>query len=261
MRKFIIANIFSVLLGAIAAVVLPFSAARPVSAGEQIFLMSAPHLPGISQPDGEGSADRLVAEVFRRIGVEFEIVYLPGKRAKAMLVQGKVDGYLTGSPSFRASAPNAIMIPEPFMTIDYVALSRDSTTRLSGWDDVSQYPVAYLRGHEYFGRHVENTDDRLVLLNDYTALRDFFLKRTMDRGGVSFVLVARKIAVAASGKDLGRNVFIVEPPLGSISRHIFVHERHRDLVPRLDRAIREMHRDVTIDRLPMTAKAYQRQQK
>ena len=147
------------------------------------------------------------------------------------------------------------------MTIDYVALSRDSTTRLSGWDDVSQYPVAYLRGHEYFDRHVENTDDRLVLLNDYTALRDFFLKRTMDRGGVSFVLVARKIAVAAFGKDLGRNVFIVEPPLGSISRHIFVHERHRDLVPRLDRAIREMHRDVTIDRLPMTAKAYQRQQK
>lgn len=259
MRKFIIANIFSVLIGAAAAVVLPFSAARPVSAGEQIFLMSASHLPGISQPDGEGSADHVVAEVFRRIGVEFETVYLPDKRAKEMLIQGQVDGYLTGTPSFRALAPNAIMVPEPFMTVDFVAISRDSAIRLSGWDELSNFSVAYLRGHDYFNRHVTNTDDRIVLLNDYVALKNYFKRRTVDRGGVSFVLMARAIAVAIFGEELGQSVFIVNPPLGSMSRHIFVHDRHRDLVPRLDRAIREMHRDVTVDQLPKTAAAVETQ--
>lgn len=218
-------------------------------------------MPGISQPDGEGTADHFMAEEFRRIGVEFETVYLPDKRAKEMLIQGKVDGYLTGTPSFRALAPNAIMVPEPFMPIDFVAVSRVSTIRLSGWDELSQDPVAYLRGHEFFGRHAKNTGDRLVLLNDYTELRDFIIKRTLDRGGVSFVLMARAIAVAIYGEELGKSVFIVEPPLGSMSGHIFVHERHRDLVPRLDRAIREMHRDVTIDRLSKTVKAYETQQK
>ena len=70
----------------------------------------------------------------------------------------------------------------------------------------------------------------------------------MDHGGVEFALMARAIAVAIFGEEFGQSVFIVEPPLGTMSRHIFIHERHRDLVPRLDRAIREMHRDVTTDR-------------
>jgi polar amino acid transport system substrate-binding protein len=169
--------------------------------------------------------------------------------------------YLTGTPSFRASVPNAIMVPEPFMSIDFVAISRVPATRLSGWDELSQYPVAYLRGHEFFGRHAKNAGDRLVLLNDYAALRDFFIKRTLDRGGVSFVLMARTIAVAIFGEELGQNVFIVDPPLGSMSRYIFVHERHRDLVPRLDRAIREMHQDVTTERFPRTARADETLQK
>jgi polar amino acid transport system substrate-binding protein len=239
-----------------AAILLAQFAVRPVSAVEHLFRMSAPHLPGVSQPDGNGSLDIFVAELFRRIGVEFETVYLPDKRAKETLIQGKVDGYLTGTPSFRAMAPNAIMVHEPFMTVDYVAISRDSAFRFSGWDELSKYSIAYLRGHEYFSQHVTNTDDRIVLLNDYVDLKNYFLKRTVDRGGVSFVLMAREIAVATFGEDLGRSVFIVEPPLGSISRHIFVHERHRDLVPRLDRAIRNMHRDVTTDRIPKMAKAY-----
>jgi len=121
--------------------------------------MSAPHLPRISLPYGEGSADHCVAKVFRRIGVELETVYLPGNRAKAMLIHGKVDGYLTGTPSFRATEPNAIMVPESFMTVDFVTVSRDATIGLSGWDDLSLYPVAYLRGHEIFSRHVINSDN------------------------------------------------------------------------------------------------------
>ncbi len=248
MANFVKCGTSNVLTSLCSILFLTNLAAWPVSAGEQIFRMSASQLPGISQPDGSGSADLLAAELFRRIGVKFETVYLPDKRAKAMLIKGKVDGYLTGTPSFRASASNAIMVPEPFMSVDFVAVSRDATIRLSGWDDLSRYPVAYLRGHEFFGRHAKNTGDRLVLLNDHTELRDFFIKRTLDRNGVEFDLMAREIAVAAFGEDFGRTVFIVEPSLGSMSRHIFVHERHRDLVPRLDRAIREMHRDVTTDR-------------
>lgn len=258
-NKFAFGKFSNVIRGLFAVLILAAPAAWPVSAGEHIFRMSASHIPGTSQPDGNGYVDLFAMEAFRRAGIEFEIVYLPGKRAKAMLNAGEVDGYLTGTPALTASAPNAIMVPEPFLTYDFVALSRDAATRISGWDELSQYPVAYVRGHKYLNRHVKNTGNRLVLLNDYNHLRKFFLQRSLDHGGVKFVLMAREIAVSTFGDDLGRTVFFVEPPLGSVSGHFFVHERHRGLVPRLDAAVRELHQDGTADRLRKKAKALEAQ--
>ena len=241
----------------IALICLARLAVWPVSADEHIFRMAASHLPGIAQPDGHGHVDLMAAEAFRRIDVNFETIFLPGKRAKAMLNQGNIDGYLTGTPSLKASAPNAIMVPEPHTTIDFVALSRNAVTRLAGWDDLTRYDAAYIRGHKYFDRHVKNSGDRLILLNDYATIRKYFLHRSADQGGVTFVLMSRSIAHTTFGVEIGRNVFIVEPPLGSISVHFFVHKRHRDLVPRLDKALREMRLDGTNERLRKQAKAYE----
>ena len=243
----------------IAMICFAHLAVWPVSAGEHIFRMAASHLPGGSQPDGKGAVDIIAVEAFRRIGVEFETIFLPGKRAKAMVNSGDFDGNLTGTPTLGASLPNAIMVPEHALSVDFVAISRNAGARLSGWDELSQYPVAYVRGHKLFDRHVKNTGDRLVLMNDYAILGNFFLRRSLDHGGVEFFLMSRTLAPNVFADEIGRTLFVVEPPLKTITVHFYIHKRYPDLVPRLDKVLREMRRDGTIKRLLAQAKMYTKQ--
>lgn len=176
-------------------------------------------------------------EAFARAGAQFKLVSLPSERSLLSADNGDVDGEGLRVGGLSKDYPNLVQVPEPYVRISFVAFSTDATIVLDDWDSLRPYRVAFINGWKMF----ENNAASAKVVNKVDTPEQLF--EMLQLGRVDLALYTR-----ADGEVLTRTLGMsriapLTPALKDVDLYLYLHKKHRALVPEIAAAIRSMKTD------------------
>lgn len=215
----------------------------PCVSGAQPLVLNTAHSAPRSRPDATGYEDRIVAEAFRRIGLDLRIVHLSSERALQNANLGIDDGNFARVSGLAAQYPNLIMVPEPVDEFVFTAFTRNPALQVQGWEDLKPCSVGLITGWKIV--EAKTQDVRSV-----TRVKDEeALFAMLDRNRADMVVVDLLLGQEVIRRMGYQGVRALAPPLERRDMYIYLHKRHAALVPKLAEVLRQMRRDGTMERL------------
>ena len=180
---------------------------------------------------------RLTRNIFSRLGIDTEFVRVAAERALLNVEQGIDDGNLVRIAGLDERYPNMLRVEEAMVQYDFVAITRHADTDIGGWIDLAEHDVAIITGWKVVEDNVRHYRS-LIKVRDGEALFDL-----LQAGRVHTAIYERLQALNLM-EDLGCHAArIVAPPLTSRSMYMYLNRRHADLVPEVERVLREFKAD------------------
>lgn len=209
---------------------------------ESTFFISTSYKNLLSNPEQTGMLDRIMEAVFRRIGLDAEIVFTPTEKSLVDVNAGLLDAELNRVAGMEASYPNLVQVPEPNMTMEFVAFSKHKFP-IDGWDSIRDLYIGIVRGWKILE---ENTAGfpRRTLVPSETELFTMLNKDRLD------IALYSKLTGYAALKEMGyEDITHLDPPLVSRKMYLYVHKRHAGLVPQIAAALQSMKNDGSYARI------------
>ena len=186
--------------------------------------------------DGSGFYNRLLDEMFRRIGGQVKLVLLPAARSLINANKGVEDGNIARIRGIEKQFTNLVRVPEKIIDFYFSAFTLDPGNLVASWDQLAEYNVAYINGWYLLDRKVKH----------YKSLT-----RARDTRQLFHLLENRRADIVIFNRESGLwwrahhapGIHIVEPPLGQAELFLYLHKQHRNLVEPLARALRAMKQD------------------
>jgi len=120
----------------------------------RVIELSAADGPPYSTPGGEGVADLIVREAFRRAGVPVRVLYAPSERSLTNANEGIVDGEYLRISGLVSKYPNLVMVPEPICEYEFTAFTKKRGIRVAGWESLRPYNVGFITGWKILEENV-----------------------------------------------------------------------------------------------------------
>ena len=211
----------------------------PVKADEASPLILSTWLaPPFATPAQDGHMDRLLIEAFARLQQPVVIQRKPAERSLQDANDGETDGEFMRIDQIGELYPQLIRVPEPLYQMEIVAFSlAPLPEELAGWQGLSPYTVGYVVGWKILEEHIRQTRGTVVVGTQETLFR---------------MLAARRFQVAVYGHRFGKamiarlglkGIRVEGPPLALKNMYLFLHRRHRALIPALTAVLRQMKAD------------------
>lgn len=213
---------------------------------DRILSINTPGNPPLHYPDQTGILDLLTREAFTRIGAEVTIQHLPPERALINANAGLDDGDSARIGGLEKIYPNLLQVPAIIFDTAFVAFTLRKDLAINGWQDLKPYDVAIIRGHKISEQNVVGT-------HSLTKTDNVEMLFTLLKNNRADVVVCEQFFGFDMAKKIGlEDIRILDPPLATLDFFIYLHKRHRNIVPRLAEAIEKMHEDGTYDRIYQT---------
>jgi len=201
----------------------------------------------VSNESQTGFADQVVAEAFRRIGYQLETVRMPAERALINANRGIDDGDLLRVAGLQKKYPNLIQVPESVMTIDMVLFSKNNPSFVvKGWESVASYSLAIISGWKIMEKNFTSLGDRVDIIKTDNIEQSFIL---LKKDRVDFVAYSNWSGLEYLKTHNIADVVLLSPPLARPEFYVYLHKKHKKIVPRLAAEIRKMKADGTIANL------------
>ena len=177
----------------------------------------------------------VLAKIYENLDIDITIKPLPGKRAQFETTSGRSDGEIMRIFSYGQENPTVHRIPTPYYYLETMAfIKKGSGIRINNKDDLNQYSIAKVRGV----KHTNDITKGFSNLSDLNTTEQ--LMRFIDKGRADIALTNTIDGIIAL-KELGiEDVIPIDAPLATLDLFHYVHEDHKDLVPRIDAKIKEM---------------------
>lgn len=187
--------------------------------------------------------ENLLREAYSRIGAEVEFRYLPMKRDLEEANRGLIDGSAFRSRIGLGAFPDLIPIPTPLASLSFVAFMTNPDIRVMSWSDLRGLRVGIMRG-DMIGTIMTRNEG--IKAHPVTSLAHGFRMLKADRLDV---FVYEQIVGTLQAKALKMDNVIASPPLYRGYTYHALNDRHADLVPQLEKALKDMIEDGTSAKL------------
>lgn len=195
--------------------------------------------------DGMGRLfSRILVEAYGRLGSDVSIWRVPAQRGLVMANQGQCDGVAARAAAIEEECPNLLRVPTPLYVNTVVAFSKlRGVNPEKGWPALAPYRLGSVLGYKYVEKHASRFGNH-VLVSCYSQL---FAMLKNDRVDVA---VAEYLDVLPSlrGFDFGE-IRALSPPLAQVPMYHYLHRKHAEMVPAVDRALRDMCREGRLEAL------------
>ena len=189
----------------------------------------------------------IYTEAFSRLGMEFECILYPSKRASMMADVGEVDGEPARASHYTTDHPNLIKLGEPVVSVNFSAFATDFTIRLDGWESLreTRHRVEYMRGIKTCEEELSDVvkPDKLSVVNEF---RQGLKKLAAVRIDIFVHLEPDVMATLRTEefKDMKiQKVGVMEQQIA----YPYLHKDHQDLVPKLEAVLKEMREEGLIE--------------
>ncbi|HSG06328.1 MAG TPA: transporter substrate-binding domain-containing protein [Nitrospiria bacterium] len=216
--------------------------ASPVWAEDVFYLNSTSADPLVTDTQS-GFLDRIAVEIFSRLGIQVNMTRLPGERSLINVNQGIDDGTLIRIGGLDRLYPNMVQVPEKIKNNEFVVFSKKHRFSISGWESLKPYDVAFINGWKIME---ENSKAAKSITRVKNIEELFFL---LDNGRVDLVLFEKWTGlhwIQSSGK---KDMHLLTPPLAERPMFMYLNKKHRDLIPKIVNAIREIKADGTYQKV------------
>jgi polar amino acid transport system substrate-binding protein len=208
------------------------------SSADEVFSISTSYQNLLSNAEGTGMLDRILLEAFDRMGRTAEIIYTPTHQSLIDVNAGVLDGEINRIAGMEARYPNLRRVPEPNMTMEFVAFTRHPIV-IDDWESIRDLNIGIVRGWLILEEHTADFPSVTTVPTE----RELFNMLRRDR--IDVALYARLTGYSVL-RELGiEGITHVEPPLAERDMFLYVHKRHETLVQDIADALRAMKADGT----------------
>ncbi|KAE9628646.1 substrate-binding periplasmic protein [Parasedimentitalea maritima] len=223
------------------ALSLVFVLAGPVSAKDTLVLntWTVP----LSNSEGAGATDLQLQEVFKRAQIGLVIEHLPAERALINANSGVDDGTFLRVAGLDKTYSNLIMVPESFMDLEFIVISKDKDVVPNGWGGLDQYHIGIITGWKIVEDNTVNA--KSVIRVD--TVDQLFQLLSLNR--VDLVIYERLRTRVALREKPVEGAVVLEPALVRKPMYLYLHVKNSNLVPKIVEALRASKADGTHERL------------
>lgn len=181
-------------------------------------------------------ASLILREAYGRLGVQIQVIKMPGERSLISANTGFTDGELYRKAGLDAVYPNLLMVPVALLHYEIVAFSKTVDIPILGWESLRPYRFDFVKG-------IKIIEDKTagMRFETVTTMRQAFTKLELKRS--ELVLANRVSGLAAIQALKLSGVHVLAPPLASFPVFHYVHKQHADLVPRLSKVLEDLQQE------------------
>jgi len=214
----------------------------PIAAKTKLVLNTSYTTP-ITAPDKSGALDIFYQELFKRLGWQFEIQYLPAERALTNADRGIDDGDVCRIFGLDKKYTNLVRVPEVLMQYEHVIFTRKFDFKVTGPDDLKSYDVGVVKGWKIIEWNTK-TARSVTLVDEGEQLFAMLADSRIDLG------IIERMTGMMHAKKLGfKNIRVLEPAFLSGDWYLYLHKKHRQLAPTIVDEIRRMKNDGSHQRI------------
>lgn len=201
-------------------------------------------LPPLSNSSDTGIIDLVIKEAFKRIGIiDVSIENLPAERSLINANKGLTGGEFIRIAGLDNVYPNLIQVPEKIIDFEFVGFSKNIDIKTTGWESLKPYSIGIITGWKILENNVVGTAHR----TDVEDPCQLFRLLSLDRAGI---VIFEKLEGIGMIKTLGlQGIKILEPPLAKKEMFLYLHKKHKKLVPMVAAALKEMKNDGTYENI------------
>lgn len=198
----------------------------------------------ITNDQQTGFGDQVLKIAFKELGYTLVTERLPAERALINANHGIDDGDLLRIGGLGKQYPNLIQVPEKIIDMDVVLFAkRKRGFKISGWGGVKGHSIAIMTGWKVFELNL----DKSVQIIKTDNVDQLFTMLTNDR--TDFVGYSRWSGLKFLKNAKFDDIELLEPPLLQTGLYTYLNKKHKALVPKLAKKIKEMKKDGTINEL------------
>jgi len=193
--------------------------------------------PPLNTKAHDGFMDEVTREALRRIGYKLIINRLPAERGLHNANTGLIDGEMSRVEGINKLYPNLIRVPEKIMDWEFYIFSEKTINLQNGWNSLENKNIAFITGWKILEKNVPESATVTKTKNSHQLFTLLDVKRVdyiiYEHWGGKRVL-----------NELKLNKINLQPPfLASKEMFIYLHRKHKALVPRLTQALKNMKND------------------
>lgn len=224
--------------------VLIYGASVPAQADETktIVLNTTGNAP-LNTPDQTGFVDMVATEAFRRIGIKVKAVKLPAERGLKNANLGIEDGEMLRIGGLDKVYLNLIMVPEKIMDGVFVAFSKKDIDLREGWNALKPYAVVFINGWKI----LENNVPPSTSVVKVRSADQLFPMLNLDRADIVLYEQWGGLYILSGYQPTA--IKMLEPPLASLGLYMYLHNKHKDLVPQVTESLKQMKSDGSYQKL------------
>jgi polar amino acid transport system substrate-binding protein len=212
-----------------------------LSATEKLVFNSGASSPYTSK-DGSGFHERIVREIFHRLNIEAETIYLPAERSLINANKGIEDGVIGRIKGIEKKYPNLVRVPEKIVDYEFVAYANKTDISVEGWESFKPYEVAYIKGWEILEANIPNAK-RIYKVKGPRQLFGLLRNNRVE------VVVYERWAALWWNRELKTGAKCIEPPIAKREMFIYLHKNHTNLIPKVARTLYDMKKDGAYQRI------------
>jgi len=177
----------------------------------------------------------VLPQVYKSLGIDITIIPMPAKRAQYEATSGNSNGEIMRIFTYGLENPTTHRVPTPYYYLQTMAfIKKGSGVKISNKNDLSRYVIAKVRGV----KHTNNITKGLTNIYDLNTTKQ--LMRFVEKGRADVALTNTVDGLMAL-KELGIDTIVPsEKPLATLDLFHYIHEDHKDLIPRIDAKIKEI---------------------
>ena len=197
----------------------------------------------LNTSDQMGFMDEVSREAFQRIGYQLQTVRLPAERGLKNADLGLVSGEMSRIKGLDKKYTNLIRVPEKIMDWEFVAFSYNPISLAGGWNDLSGKAVSHINGWKILEKNIPSTAE-ITKTGDADGLFNLLRKNRTD-----YVIYERWGGRYLLNKMSMSEVRVCKSPLAIKEMFIYLHKKHKDIVPKLAAALLAMKKDGSYQKL------------
>jgi len=180
-------------------------------------------------------AKKILPEIYKSLGIEINIESVPGERAKNLSTSGQKDGETLRIFSFGEKNPMLLRVPTAYSSLETMPFFiKGKNIVINSKKDLEKYNVVIVRG-------VQHTKDMTEGLTKVHVIDDSEQMMKFLESGRADVALTNTINGLKTLKKLNLTGVEHSPkPLDVLNLYHYIHEKNKDLVPKVDEAIKKM---------------------
>ncbi|MCW8826249.1 MAG: transporter substrate-binding domain-containing protein [Gammaproteobacteria bacterium] len=206
-------------------------------AQERLTIATGLKPPLVSSATTKGFLDTLAVELFRRVGIELEVVIVPAKRALVNSNKGIDDGNLLRIKGLEKSYPNLVRVPESIFDSEFVGYSLSPLSLQGEWKKLEGYTTSYVRGWKIFENNIPRNENNVVV----GEARQMF--ELLKEGRTDVVLYEKWQGLLLAKQSGVEGIQVLDPPFVKLNMFMYLNKKHSAIVPKVADELKQMKND------------------
>ncbi len=184
----------------------------------------------------------ILSSAYGELGIDIEFKLYPAGRALRFSTSGKEDGEAYRTIDFNYEESNLIRVDVVIAEVEWWVYAKNLKFELEGVVSLKPYRVSSRRGILVADKMLRNVRKKQLVNTFFQTLA------ILDAGRVDLALIPKWTSLSILKKD-PMDIYPLKPAIRIDKLYHFLHKKHRKLVPKITKVLKEMEQKGDINRI------------